>query len=61
MMDGDGSHSSEFKLFTRGANVGGGVVWISIPFPLFFSFSFYFTVMFTSFVFIVFLNHPPNG
>jgi hypothetical protein len=56
MMDGDVSHSCEFKLFTLGADVGGRVVCISISLPLLFSFSFYFTVMFTSFVFIVFLN-----
>jgi hypothetical protein len=30
MIDADVSHSFEFKLFTRGTNVGGGVVWISI-------------------------------
>jgi hypothetical protein len=56
MMDGDVSHLSEFKLFTLGADVGGGVVCISISFPLSFPFSFYFTFMSTSFPFIVFLK-----
>jgi hypothetical protein len=56
MMDGDVSYSSEFKLFTLGADVGR---WSGLHFyffPLLFFFSFYFTVVFTSFVFIVFLN-----
>jgi hypothetical protein len=44
------------KLFTLGTDVGGGVVCISISFPLSVSFSFYFTVMPTSFPFIDFLN-----
>jgi hypothetical protein len=53
MMNGDVSHSSEFKLFALGADVVGGVVCISISFSLLFFFSSYFTVMFTGFVFIV--------
>jgi hypothetical protein len=58
MMDGDVSHSSEFKLFTLGVEVGAEVVCISISFPLLFFSSFYFTVMFTSyaFIFIFFLT-----
>jgi hypothetical protein len=32
MIDGDVSHSSEFKLFTLGADVIGGVDCISISF-----------------------------
>jgi hypothetical protein len=52
MMDGDVSHSSEFKLFTRGVEVGAEVVCISISFPLLFFSSLYFTVMFTSYAFI---------
>jgi hypothetical protein len=56
MMDNGVSQLSEFRLFTLGADVSGGVVCISISFPLSFSFSFYFTVMPTSFPFIVFLN-----
>jgi hypothetical protein len=49
MMDGDVSHSSEFKLFTLGVEVVAEVVCISISFLLLFFFSFYFTVMFTSY------------
>jgi hypothetical protein len=50
------SHLSEFKLFTLGADVDGGVVCISISFPFSFPFPFYLTVMSISFPFIVFLN-----
>jgi hypothetical protein len=55
MMDGNVSHSFEFKLVTHGANVAGVVVCVSISFLRLFVLSCYFTLMFTSFVFIVFL------
>jgi hypothetical protein len=56
MMCGDVSHSSEFKLFTLGVEVVAEVVYISISLPLLFFFSFYFTVMFTSYAFFPFFS-----
>jgi hypothetical protein len=56
MMDGDVSHSSKFKLFTLGADVGGGVVCIPISFLCPFPFLFISLLCLQIFPFIVFLN-----